>query len=352
MPSSPERPAASRRGAPVFGSFLEGWRRALRAPALAGVALAATFVLALPLGLMLQHSLAEHLGNSLEADRAADGWNAGWAVEYQTQAQGLGRTFTYEFLGFGGTLAIVSRVVDGGPLPAGLVGAVAASIALWIFLSGGILDRLARGRAVGTGQFFAACGVYFIRFLRLAVVIGAAYWALFRWVHPILFERVFHHFTRDMTSERSGALLRAGLYVAFLLAIAAINVTADFAKVRAVVEDRRSMVGAIGAAVRFIRRRPFRVLALYLLNAVTFVAILRLWLALAPGAAAPAWWAFVVTELYLLVRVWARLAFMASEIVFVQGELAHAHYTAMPELVWPDSPAAEAIGNMAGRDRA
>jgi hypothetical protein len=112
------------------------------------------------------------------------------------------------------------------------------------------------------------------------------------------------------------------------------------------------MVGAIGASLRFIRRRPFRVLALYLLNAAAFVAILRMWMSVAPGAAAPVWWAFVVTELYLLVRVWARLAFMASEIVFVQGELAHAHYTAMPELVWPDSPAAEAIGNMAGRDRA
>jgi hypothetical protein len=352
MPSSPDTPAASRPRAPVLGSFLEGWRRVLRAPALVGVALAATFVLALPLGLVLQHALADHLGSSLEAGRAADGWNAGWAVEYQTQAQGMGRTFTYEFLGFGGTLAIVNRVVDGGPLPAELMGAIAVSIAVWVFLSGGILDRLARGRRVGTGQFFAACGVYFVRFLRLAIVIGAAYWALFRWLHPFLFERVFHHFTRDMTSERSGAVLRIGLYVAFLLAVAAVNVVADFAKVRAVVEDRRSMASAIGAALRFIRRRPLRVLVLYLLNAVAFAAILRMWMVVAPGAAAPAWWAFVVTEVYLLVRVWARLAFMASEIVFVQGELAHAHYTALPARVWPDSPAAEAIDNMARRDRA
>ena len=32
-----------------------------------------------------------------------------------------------------------------------------------------------------------------------------------------------------------------------------------------------------------------------------------------------------------LARVWARLAFMASEVVFFQGELAHADYTAAPE---------------------
>jgi hypothetical protein len=54
----------------------------------------------------------------------------------------------------------------------------------------------------------------------------------------------------------------------------------------------------------------------------------------------------LVAELYLLLRVWAKLAFMASEVVFFQGELAHAQYTAMPDPVWPDSPAAEAIENL------
>jgi hypothetical protein len=121
---------------------------------------------------------------------------------------------------------------------------------------------------------------------------------------------------------------------------------ADFAKVRTVVEDRRSMLGAIGASVRFIRRRPFRVAGLFVLNALAWLVILRLWLSVAPGATAPTWWAFLITEIYLLVRVWAKLAFMASEVVFFQGDLAHAQYTAAPEIVWPDSPAAEAIRNL------
>ena len=56
--------------------------------------------------------LAEHLGSSVEAERALAGWHAGWATEFGAQAQGLGRTFTHEILGFGGTLAIVSRFVD------------------------------------------------------------------------------------------------------------------------------------------------------------------------------------------------------------------------------------------------
>jgi hypothetical protein len=37
---------------------------------------------------------------------------------------------------------------------------------------------------------------------------------------------------------------------------------------------------------------------------------------------------------------------MASEVVFFQGELGHARFTAAPEPIWPDSPAVEAIRNL------
>ena len=40
--------------------------------------------------------------------------------------------------------------------------------------------------------------------------------------------------------------------------------------------------------------------------------------------------------------------FMASEVVFFQAELAHAHYAAAPEPVWPDAPSA---GGTAGIGR-
>ncbi len=321
----------------------------MQAPALTASVLGLTLLLALPLAMTLRGMLDEHLGASLEADRAAAGWNAGWAAEFAAQAQGLGRTFTHEILGFGGTLANISGLFDARRLNPAIAGAVAAYLVVWIFLSGGILDRLARARPVGTAAFFGACGVYFFRFLRLGVVIGAAYWGLFHWLHPLLFDGLYDAAVRDMTSERQAILLRASLYLLFAGALATINVAADFAKVRAVVEDRRSMIAALGASLRFIRRRPWRVGGLYLLNVIALLVILRLWLQVAPAATAPVWWAFLVSQVYLLARVWARLSFIASEVAFFQGELAHADYTALPEPVWPDSPAAEAIENLNGK---
>ena len=334
---------------PVLGAFLEGWRRVFRAPVLVVSVLAATFLFALPMGMLVQRSIATHLGSSLEADAAATGWNAGWAAEFESQASGLERTFTFEILGFGGTMATLSRFLDRQPLNPTLALAVAGYIALWMFLSGGILDRLARGRPVRTGAFFSACATYFVRFVRLAVFVGAAYWVLFTWLHPFLFQTLYNGWTRDMTAERDGIALRGALYAVFLLAIGTVSLIADYAKVRTVVEDRRSMVSALLAAIRFIRRRPFRTAGLYLLNILAVVVLLRIWLSVAPSAAAAPWLALLIGQIYLLCRVWAKLAFMASETVFFQGELAHAQYTAAPEPVWPDSPSAEAIDNLVRR---
>jgi len=160
------------------------------------------------------------------------------------------------------------------------------------------------------------------------------------------FGTIYNRFTRDMTEERDAIVLRGALYLIFALALMIVSLVADFAKVRAVVEDRHSMIGALGASLRFLRRRFVRAAALYALNVLALLVILRLWLQVAPSAATAPWLALLIGQIYLLMRVWAKLAFMASETVYFQGELAHADYTAAPDPVWPDSPAVEALGNL------
>lgn len=55
------------------------------------------------------------------------------------------------------------------------------------------------------------------------------------------------------------------------------------------------------------------------------------------------WLGFAVSEAYLLLRLWAKLVFYASEISLFQALLAHADYAAAPLPIWPESPSAEAI---------
>jgi hypothetical protein len=145
--------------------------------------------------------------------------------------------------------------------------------------------------------------------------------------------------------ERTAFFYRVALYLVFGLVILLVNVLVDYAKIRMVVEDRRSAFGAIAAAARFAMRQPGAVLSLYLLNVLVFAAVVALYALIAPGAAGglSAWIGFLIGQLYIVLRVIVRLLFAASQTALFQGRLAHAGYTAAPPPVWPDSPAAAAI---------
>jgi hypothetical protein len=218
-----------------------------------------------------------------------------------------------------------------------------------MFLTGGILDRFARARPVRTSAFFAACGEYGVRFLRLSLIIGPLYWAVCAWLYPYLFGTVWGRWVSDLTTQRDAITVRVVLYVVLILVLAGIGLISAYTQVRTVVEDRRSMVGTVGAAVRFIRRRPLRILSLLFLNMFGVAAVARLWYSAAPSPGDSELYSFFVTLLFVVLFVLARMAWMAAEVVFFQGELAHATYTAAPLPTWPDSPAAEALENLTKR---
>ena len=142
----------------------------------------------------------------------------------------------------------------------------------------------------------------------------------------------------DSTTSSSSAIARtAARFFATIF---------DYAKVRAVVEDRRSMVSAIGAAAGFIRRNAGAAAAVFLIDFGLFVASVGAYAIVAPGAGRAGvamWMGVALGQIYVLARLWIKLVFWASETALFQGRLGHAGYVARPEAVWPESPAADAI---------
>jgi hypothetical protein len=179
------------------------------------------------------------------------------------------------------------------------------------------MDRLARNRATATFGFFGASGMFAFRFLRLGLIALPVYMGLL-WLSTML------PVDRLITAIVFGVLV-------FL-----VHLLFDYARVRMVVEDRRSAIGAVSAALRFVRRHPGAALTLVAVNA---------------SLAAATWWLAASFSIglsaalyaYLLARALLRLIFIASLIALFQARLAHAGYTARPLATWPDSPAAEAI---------
>lgn len=329
-----------------LAAWRDGAGRVTRAPALLLGAWALTLLVSVPLAVAMRGLLAQHLGASLAADSAADGVNYDWMQEFGAQASGLGTTFSPTIIGFGAVLDNLSAFIDNTRRPIVIVGAAAVYIMLWIFLAGGMLDRLARDRPTHAPGFFAAAGGFFGRFLRLAVMQWLVYAMLFGALHPWLFDTLYPRLTHEIAVERTAFAIRATLYLLFGGAVAAATMLFDYAKVRAVVEDRRSMVGAIGAAAGFIRRNARSATALFLLNFAAFAAALAIYAVVAPGAGRAGitmWLGVAMGQVYVLARLWIKLTFWASETALFQGRLGHAGYVVKAEPVWPESPAAEAI---------
>ena len=331
----------------IIPAFSSGIRRVNGAPLVLAGVYVLTWLIALPLGLALQQMIADSLGASGAAAEAARGVNYLWWQQFSEQAVGVGRAFSPAIIGGAAVLDNLGSMFDNRAHVLPVAAAGAAYVLVWIFLAGGILDRYARNRSTRAFGFFAACGGYFFRLLRLGIFAGAVYFVLFGFLHPWLFGAVYQAQVGDLTVEWKAFLLRAALYLLFGLVLCVCNLVFDYAKVRMVVEDRRSAVGALLAAVRFVRHRP-GAFGLYLLDGGCFALVVAVYALLAPGARVPAWWTLVAGQAYLLARLWVKLLFYASEVAFFQGALAHAEYVAAPLPVWPDSPAADAIGPSRG----
>lgn len=328
----------------VLDTFREGARRAGRAPAVLIGTLVLNLLVAAPLAYVLRGTIDAHFGASQMADDAVREMNTDWWGEFHDRQSGLGATFTPAVIGFAAVLRNLSDLIDAEAPDARLIGPIVTWLVLWTFLAGGIIDRYARNGPLHAQGFFGTCGHHVFRLLRLALIAGMAYGILFRYVHPLLFDTIYQSLTKDLSVERTAFFLRLPLYLIFVLLLSAVHILTDVTRVRAVVEDRRSMIGAGVAALRLIAARWRTVLGIYGLASAGLLVLWLLYALAAPsgrGGGAWVWLALLTGQVYLLGRLWLKLQLLASLVVVYQAELARQQDAAADAApVWPESPAA------------
>jgi hypothetical protein len=167
---------------------------------------------------------------------------------------------------------------------------------------------------------------------------------LFVYVHNWLFAKWYVNVTRDIPVERTVFVWRVLMYAIFIALLAAATLAFDYARVRGVVEDRRSMTGAFIAALRFIVRHPTRVIGLYATNAILFLAVVAGWRLMnqgAGGAGVWMWTGVAVSQGYIVARLVVKLQVLASATALFQRSLAHWGYSAAPIAARPEPPIVE-----------
>lgn len=304
----------------LLAVWRDGLSRVFRAPAvwllLWTLTLATT---ALPAWFM-QGAITTHLGSSLAAERAADGMNLDWLQEFRSTGA-FQRSLRVDVVGGAAVMDNTSALLDAGSRPQVLVVTGAVFVLLLWTLTPGCIHRVAKNAPIGAAQFASTCGRLLLPMLRLNLGAAVVYAALFGSVHAWLFDDVFEQLTRELTVERTAFVIRLGCYVAFLLLVGCVNLVADVARVRMVVEGRRSAVASAVAALSFIGRHVRLTVGAYLLNVLLLGVVLTTYGMAAPGVGTAGWdmWAaFAFGQVYLLARLGVKLLFWGSEAAALQ----------------------------------
>lgn len=108
-----------------------------------------------------------------------------------------------------------------------------------LFVTGGILETYRQDRRLNTGEFFAASGAFFWRFVRLLllsiipfVIVGMIYQGL---------NKLADHVGDRAIADQVGIFLSIGAVIVFMLLALWVRLWFDLAQVRAVVQNERGM---------------------------------------------------------------------------------------------------------------
>jgi hypothetical protein len=190
-----------------------------------------------------------------------------------------------------------------------------------LFVTGGILQEYRQDRKLCTGDFFAASGLFFWRFVRLALfslvpfaLLGNVYFGI---------EKVSDYLGDKAAADQVGFVVWLLGIIVLVLITLFVRLWFDIAKVDAVARGEHRMLRSAWKGIASTRQQLRALLWMYL--RISFVAWITLliafliWTKLPPTAVSVT---FVLLELVILVQLGARLWQMASVTIWYQRHAA------------------------------
>lgn len=190
-----------------------------------------------------------------------------------------------------------------------------------VLFAGGIIEVFAaEDSRFSMRRFFSGAAAHFWRFVRLWLVSLIAYGIVFT-VYALVMMRIDS--ADDLAAtEAPGAIRKWVATAALLLLLAVVNMTFDYARIGAVLNERRQMFRETFKAARFTFRHFARALGLYLVIAI--IGLVVFWLvallrnSVAQTSVVAVIVAFILGQLAIASRMWTRLAFYAGEVDLYQ----------------------------------
>jgi hypothetical protein len=184
-----------------------------------------------------------------------------------------------------------------------------------LFVSGGILEVFRQDRRLNTGDFFAASGAFFWRFVRLALlslVPFAFLWSLYPLVNSLA-----EYVGDRVVADQVGFCIQFAGAIILALLVLLLRLWFDLAKVQAVAQNERSMWSNMWKSCGMTGRNLGTLFWMYfrisLVAAIMLLIGFLIWTKLPPNTT-PA--TFILLEFIVLSQLAARLWQLASATVW------------------------------------
>jgi hypothetical protein len=221
------------------------------------------------------------------------------------------------------------------------------------FFAGGIIEVFAADYGHFTmRRFWAGCGAYFWRFLRLMLIslffYGGAVFIYF------VVRGMVNRAAAQATSYESLLYQRWGSLLLLIVMLGFVNMVFDYAKIRTVVEDSRSMFRETFKALGFSLRHLFSVSALFLIIAAIgiglFLLLVLLRNSIDQSSVLAVIAAILLGQTAIAARMWTRVTFFAAALDFYRRYRPKKVRALPPELTGDAGPS-EAIEEGVGKSQ-
>jgi len=196
-----------------------------------------------------------------------------------------------------------------------------------LFVTGGILETYRLDRKLNTGEFFAASGAFFWRFVRLLllsiipfVIVGMIYQGL---------DKLADHVGDRAIADQVGIFLSWGAILVFMVLALWVRLWFDLAQVRAVVQSERGMWRNLWKSWRITWGAGlyWKYVLIALLAWITLAICLAVWTQVPPTAPLLT---FLILQLIIFSQLASRLWQLASAMSWYQR---HPELLPVPEAI-------------------
>ena len=279
--------------------------------------------LALALTIPMFLNLNHQIGYSGVRDEMAKSFNYDWWTQFSLNADGLDETIRPSLSG--GYAALFDNLelfLTGKFFHFGSWIFVFGLCYLFLaaFFNGGTIATFAdEKRSFSVGRFFSYSGHYFHHFFALAVTAILAFFLVYKFLSPVIFN-IIDALTVSWMSERAVWFMNLLGYVVLLCVVIFINMVFDYSKIIIVVEKKESSWLCIWLAIKFVMRHFLQTSGLYLLLSLVGLVLVLVFgfiiNIINPSQMLLIIIVFLLQQIFIWTKIWARLNFYGAQYLF------------------------------------